>query len=395
MAYNPGISYRGEMLGQAIGQAGQSIAQSYGQGLKLAEMKKNRDKLETAERKRAEVYVDTLFEGDEAKAMKAQMKGWEAADISGWVAGQTDALNIRSQQASYETNKLQLGKLEDDLKQDPIMKRAMSDMTMYLTEQNLSPQDALNSAVQQNPELSPDSRLKLNKLVQARQSIANQGDVLRLRDLATQIDQVNANTNAMNAQTNSEIAAANEKQRIEAEKRRGQGVQTYDIPGSDSVVVEFPSGEGTRSQIVDAADTGDDDINTQRQSASISKQAETAYEEADQIATGGGADPKTGDERTGFGGNRYTRLGKQFSKLRQMNSQYRASNNKDHPQYTEFLNRMIPLVTHMRTQRRDNEDLGKMLTAIGVPSMINQMRSEGRNEEAKSLAAKFGIDYTR
>jgi hypothetical protein len=30
-----------------------------------------------------------------------------------------------------------------------------------------------------------------------------------------------------------------------------------------------------------------------------------------------------------------------------------------------------------------------------VPSMINQMKSEGRHEEAKSLAAKFGIDYTR
>ena len=268
-------------------------------------------------------------------------------------------------------------------------------MTMYLTEQNLSPQDALNSAVQQNPELSPDSRLKLNQLVQARQSIANQGDVLRLRDLATQIDQINANTNAMNAQTNAEIAAANEKQRIEAEKRRGKGVTTYPIEGSDSMVVEFPSGEGTRSQVVDVADTGDNSFQQQQQSTKITNKAETAYKEADQIATGGGSDAKTGDERTIFGISRYNRLGEQFSELRRLNSQYRASNNKDHPQYTELLNRMVPLVTHMRTQGRDNEDLGKMLTAIGVPSMINQMKSEGRHEEAKSLAAKFGIDYTR
>ena len=51
MAYNPGISYRGEMLGQAIGQAGQSLAQSYGQGLRLKEEKDRYDKEQKQKKK--------------------------------------------------------------------------------------------------------------------------------------------------------------------------------------------------------------------------------------------------------------------------------------------------------------------------------------------------------
>ena len=64
MPYNPGVSYRGEILGQSIGQAGRDIAQMYGQGLRLAEVKKNRDKLEKADAKRAEVYIDTMYTDD-------------------------------------------------------------------------------------------------------------------------------------------------------------------------------------------------------------------------------------------------------------------------------------------------------------------------------------------
>ena len=260
-------------------------------------------------------------------------------------------------------NRLQLGKLEDDLKQDPIMRRAMSDMTMYLTEQNLSPQDALNSAVQQNPELSPDSRLKLNQLVQARQSIANQGDVLRLRDLATQIDQINANTNAMNAQTNAQIAAANQRKSAEAEKRRGKGVTTYDIPGSDSMVVEFPSGEGTRSQVVDAADGGQDDVN------SLSLEGRKVTTQVNEIL-GHIENVEEGDDRYGLG-NIFSRQNQSMDLVKTIaknNRTYKAKYGSNHPDYLRLMQRVAPFIEKNKNSTdATNKKLAKRLaTELGI-----------------------------
>jgi hypothetical protein len=262
MAYNPGIAARGEILGQSIGAAGQSIAQQYGDGLKLQEeqkrynkeqkrLKKARRFIEDSNIKRAGILAEQIFDDEgTVTAFKETIEGWEAADVAGWIAGQTDSMKVKAQQGTIAVQGLQLQKLQDEYAQDPVMREAMASMTMYESEQNLSPMDALNSTVQQNPNLSWQNRLKLNQLVQARQTMDYNAQSLQLKGMASQVDRINAETNAGNAQLNQQIFD-------EGQARRGEGVKTYDIPGVEgSTVVQFPSGSGTRSQVVKTS--GDD-----------------------------------------------------------------------------------------------------------------------------------------
>jgi len=379
-------------MGMGLGAGLSSMAQSYGEGLRLAEVKKQRDKLEKADAKRAEVYIDAMYMDDPkaGKMLKDQLKGWDAADISGWLQGQDDSMRMQAQQNQLALGSLKLQEFEDRLAQDPVMRQAMSDMTMYLSEQNQSPQDALNSTVQANPDLSPESRLKLNTLVQARQTLDFNAQSLQLKTAAAQTDAINAATNASNAKLNRDAFD-------EGQERRAKGAQLHHIPGVEgSAVVEFPSGQGTRSEIVQTGgDESVDDPRVAGQGDAVMRQAETAYAEADQIATGGGADQVSGDERTIIGRSRYGRLGTQFSRLRQLNAKYRASTGKDHPQYTAFLDNVAPLVQHMRSNKRSEKDIRQMLQSIGFKTTIDQMKAEGRDKEADELAAKFGVDPTK
>ena len=77
MAYNPGISYRGEMLGQAIGQAGQTVAQSYSRGLDLKQQWKDRKALKDSYKTQAKLFG---MDGDAAEAA-------ELGDLQGFVEG--------------------------------------------------------------------------------------------------------------------------------------------------------------------------------------------------------------------------------------------------------------------------------------------------------------------
>ena len=192
MPYNPGIAARGELLGQSIGAAGQSIAQQYSQGLQLQEeqkrynkqekqRKKDRRFIEDSNIKRAGILAEQIFDDEgTVTAFKETIEGWEAADVAGWIAGETDRLKVQAQQASIAVQGLQLQKLQDEYAQDPVMRGAMADMAMYQTEQNLPLMDALNSTVQQNPDLSWQNRLKLNELVQARQTMDYNAQSLQL-----------------------------------------------------------------------------------------------------------------------------------------------------------------------------------------------------------------------
>jgi len=133
------------------------------------------------------------------------------------------------------------------------MRQAMADITMYQTEQNLPLMDALNSTVQQNPDLSWQNRLKLNELVQARQTMDYNKQSLQLKGMASETDRINAETNAGNAQLNQRIFN-------EGQVRRAKGAQVHQIPGVEgSAVVEFPSGSGTRSQVVQTGDDEEED----------------------------------------------------------------------------------------------------------------------------------------
>jgi hypothetical protein len=133
-------------------------------------------------------------------------------------------------------------------------------------------------------------------------------------------------------------------------------------------------------------------------SESVDKKVKTAYEEADQIARGGGEELKEvkgGDERTGWGTSRYDRLAGQLTELEAASSQYKAKTGKEHPGLKSFYDRVGSLVMHMREQGRDANDIKRILQSVGFKRKINQLKSEGRDKEAKELAAKFGIDLTR
>jgi len=53
------------------------------------------------------------------------------------------------------------------------------------------------------------------------------------------------------------------------------------------------------------------------------------------------------------------------------------------------------LVMHMREQDRTDKDIKQILQSIGWLRRYNQMMAEGRDVDAKELAAKFGIDLTQ
>ena len=129
MAYNPGITYRGEMLGQAIGQAGQSIAQSYGQGLQLKEQRKQRKELK------------------KSYGMQAELLGMEKEDIDtmglGELQGFIEGTKLKQ---SIDYQALQLQELQNDIAQSAAGKKALGQMQMYMDEQNLSAVDAATNA---------------------------------------------------------------------------------------------------------------------------------------------------------------------------------------------------------------------------------------------------------
>ena len=408
MPYIPGITARGETLGLSIGAAGQSIAQQYGEGLKLQEeqkrynkeqkrLKKARRFIEDSNIKRAGILAEQIFDDEgTVTAFKETIEGWEAADVAGWLAGQTDSMKMQAQQGTIALQSLQLKELESEMAQDPVMRQAMADMTMYQTEQNLSPMDALNSTVQQNPDLSQDSRFKLNELGQKRQTMAYNVQSLQLKGLASETDRINAETNAGTARLHQQIFN-------EGQARRAKGAQVHAIPGVEgSTVVEFPSGSGTRSQVVQTGvETPLDPVQEMEKktlSDTVDKKVATAYAEADQIARGGGEELKEvkgGDERTGWGVSRYDRLAGQWTELEKASSDYKAKTGKEHPQLKSFYDRVGSLVMHMREQGRTIKDVNRIMQSIGLKRKLNQLMSEGRDKEANELALKFGIDLTQ
>jgi hypothetical protein len=145
MAYNPGISYRGEMLGQAIGQAGQSLAQAYGQGLQLKELNKQRKQL----KKSLEIQAE-LLGGD-----KDEIATMGLGELQGFVEG------TRAQR-QFEYEGLRLQELKDALEEDKQGKFAMSQMQSYVTG-GIDPMTALNQALADVPDINPRTALALRE----------------------------------------------------------------------------------------------------------------------------------------------------------------------------------------------------------------------------------------
>tara|TARA_Y100001963_G_C6769287_1_gene443970 strand:+ start:956 stop:2110 length:1155 start_codon:yes stop_codon:yes gene_type:complete len=383
MAYNPGISYRGEMLGQAIGQAGQSLAQSYGQGLRLKEEKDRYDK-EQKQKKQDRKNLKKSYEmqaGIIARGMPEL--GIDEDDIStmglGELQGFVEGTKL-SQQMEYQG--LQLEKIQDDLNQTKAGKNAMMHYADMLN-QGLPPQDAAEFAINNVPDLGLANSAKLLQLAGMGDELEYKKDLLGLQSARNQTAQRTVDYQESELKFRKQ-EAAEEKNR---KNKPPVATPVEGLPGAAVVNV------GGRDQLVTSADTNDpqEAINRRNAEVSLNEKISTAYEEADQIATGGGEDLEGGDERTIFLGNRYTRLGKFFSDLRKDATTYKQKYGKDI--MPDFYDSVVPLVNHMRNQNRDSNDLKKLFQSIGLKTTLQQMKAEGNEKGAKKLAEKFGIEY--
>lgn len=373
------------MLGQAIGQAGQSLAQSYGQGLRLKEEKDRYDK-EQKQKKKDRKNLKKSYEmqaGIIARGMPEL--GIDEDDIStmglGELQGFVEGTKL-SQQMEYQG--LQLEKIQNDLNQTEAGKNATAFYNDMLT-QGLPPMDAAKFAASNTPDLDADGMMKLFQIATAGDELEYKKDLLGLQSARNQTAQRTVDYQESELQFRKQEAENARKRK----DKKPVATPVEGLPGAAVVNV------GGRDQLVTSADSNDPQEIMNRRSAEVdlNEKISVAYKEADQIATGGGEDLEGGDERTIFLTNRYTRLGKFFSDLRQNATTYKQKYGKDI--MPDFYDSVVPLANHMRNQKRDSNDLKKLFQSIGLYTAIRQMEAEGNEKGANKLAEKFGIDRRR
>ncbi len=390
MPYNPGVSYRGEILGQSIGAAGQSIAQSYGQGLRLQEEQKRYDDvMKQRRRDRRNLKKSYGIQAEQLGMDKDEVETLGLGELQGFVEG------TKAKQR-FDHEGLQLKRLQDQINQDERGQFALSQFHSYLNG-GIDAVTAADQAIADVPDLNIGTAASLKqyatsgaKLDLELRSIEAREEGLALQKAGHQIA-----LGTLGVQQG-QLGLA-EKQQKRLEEQDAAGPKARDVEGAPGYkVIDMGGG---RTQLVT---TGKLDPVAAAEAMVVDKnitsKADTAYAEADQIARGGGEELKeikAGDERTGWGVSRYNRLAKQYASLDSLNKQHRARTGQDHPKYKEFMDRVAPLVQHMREQRRSQDDLQKILQSIGFKRTYNQMKQEGRDKEAKEFAEKFGVNPER
>ena len=250
MAYNPGISYRGEMLGQAIGQAGQGIAQAYGTGLQLKEEQKRYDDM-MKQRRRDRKQLKKSY------AIQAELLGVEKDDIETMGLGELQGFveGTRMKQ-SFDYQALQLQELESNIAQTGAGKKALGQMQMYVTEQNLDPIEAATMA-------ATDHGLELGeaaKLV----NYATTGQKLGLELRTIQARERGLNLQERNLGIAERTAGVQERQVSvqegeQEEQKNPTPPQAQDVEGAPGYkVIDMGGG---RRQLVAPADEDDQDVN--------------------------------------------------------------------------------------------------------------------------------------
>jgi len=354
MAYNPGIAARGEILGQSIGAAGQSIAQQFGEGLKLQEeqaryikkeklRKKDRRNLEKANEVRAGVLIDAQFpeNPEAAKKAKEATQAMDPGELEGWLQGQAEAMAMRSHKATHSLNVLKLGEFQEAISQKPTMRQAMADMAMGSSEQNLSPMDSLDLAMSMNPDLSPANVLQLNQLVQARQSIQMEGKVLELREVANQIAEKNAANSAETARIQGEQADLAQQKFDESKTIREDGPKATDVKGLPNYkAVTLPDG---RTSLVSTKTENKPDLSIgSSEGRSIAKNTEELITDIDLISEG--------DDRYGLANmlSRNNHAMDQIETITKKNREFKAKYGKDHPDIKRLQIRVAPFISEMK-----------------------------------------------
>jgi len=245
MPYNPGITARGELLGQSIGAAGQSIAQSYGQGLRLQEEQKRYDDVMKQRRRDRKELKRSL-------GMQAELIGMDKEDIDTMGLGELQGFVEGTKlQTSLEFQGLQLQQLQEDIEQTASGKKAIGQMQMYMEEQNLDPITAATTAASdQGLELGEAAKL-LNlattgqKLGLELQTIQQRGEELDIRKegqdisrgtLGVQQEQIDLQRQAIALQKNPPQPQARDV-------KGAPGYKVIDMGGGRSQLVETEGAE--------------------------------------------------------------------------------------------------------------------------------------------------------
>ena len=334
MAYNPGISYRGEMLGQAIGQAGQGLAQAYGQGLQLKEQNKQRKQL----KKSLEIQAE-LLGGD-----KDEIATMGLGELQGFVEG------TRAQR-QFEYEGLRLQELKGALEEDKQGKFAMSQMQSYVTG-GIDPMTALNQALADVPDINPRTALALREFATSGMKMdlemaqaENRSRALDLQAAGQEISQ--GTLDVQRDQTKLTREKFEESKKAPATRTfKTEGGREYDqvgdriFPVEDDAGVEIQTGEGR----------------------AVAQAVETIYKTVDEDFSG----LKEGDEKYGLGNvipgafYREERMLNNAKSAAKANRQFKRVNGKESPDFVELVQKMLPKIVELLDSSKESERaLGK------------------------------------
>ena len=324
MPYNPGITARGELMGQGLGAGLSSMAQSYGQGLQLREEQKRYDDL-MKQRRRDRKNLKKSY------GMQAELLGVDKEDIDtmglGELQGFVEGTKLKS---SLDYQGVQLQRMQEDIEQTAAGKRAVGQMQMYIEEQNLSPVDAATNAAR-------DEGLEL-------------GEAAKLLNLATTGQKLGLELQQL--QISGRIADVQQRQVARgeaADKRLDQPTKVEVLKEGGRIYHKI----GTRTFEVD--DEGREIPELGPEGAKITTKVDSIIGHLDE-AVGG-------DDRYWL--NIWSRQSKASTLIKEIgskNREYRLKNGQDHPDYIRLKKRAAPFINKMKNSSDEtNRKLAKKL----------------------------------
>lgn len=192
-----------------------------------------------------------------------------------------------------------------------------------------------------NPDLSDDNVLKLNQLVQARQSIQMEGKVLELRELANLISEENAKTNKRNAEIQGEQVDLAQQKFKESKEIREKGPTAADVEGLPNYkAVTLSDG---RTSLVSTKTENKPDLSIgSSEGRSIAANTEELITDIDLISEG--------DDRYGLANmlSRNSHAMDQIETIMKKNREFKSKYGKDHPEIKRLQIRVAPFISKMK-----------------------------------------------
>lgn len=340
MAYNPGVSYRGEILGQSIGAAGQSIAQMYGQGLRLKEeQKRYGDLMKQRRRDRRNLKKSYATQAELFGMDKDDVETLGLGELQGFVEG------TKAKQR-FEHEGLQLQRLQDQINQDEKGRSALSQFHHYL-EGGVDALTAADDAIANMPDL-------------------NIGTANMLKDYATSGAKLDLELRQVQAREQGlELQAAGQDV-----SRRAVGVQERQATMAEQQLEE--SKKPTEGRVIDVDGTKYHEVGDRIFPVDDEGEFEEPVASAEGTKVTSNVEELIGDlQHISEGDDRWflfnlrsrqTHASKQIKTIAKHNREYKAKFGKDHPDYIRLLTRVAPFINrHKDSEDAVNKNLARRL----------------------------------